>query len=567
MLSRRNVLQVALAGAALAGLPRGARAQSPAVRQEDLLQFRAKGQVTLLHMADCHAQLTPIYYREPSINLGVGEANGLPPHLTGSALLERFGIEAGSRDAYALSSADFERLARVYGRVGGMDRMATLVKAIRGERGAERTLLIDGGDALQGSYTALQSHGGDMVRVLETLGVDTTTGHWEFTLGAKRVSELFGDFKSRGEAGIAFLAGNVLETDFREPVFRAWKMFEKGGLRVAVIGQAFPYTSVANPRWMVPMWSFGIREETVRRHVTGARGAGADLVVLNSHNGFDVDRKLASRVEGIDVILTAHTHDALPVPVKVGRTLLIASGSHGKFLSRLDVEVKDRTIADYEYALIPVLSDGIAPDAEMASLVKEIRAPHEAILTTELARTDHVLYRRGNFSGTLDDLICTALMEERDAELSFSPGFRWGASLLPGQAITWDDIYNATAMTYPNVYRIPMRGEAIKAVLEDVADNLFNPDPYYQQGGDMVRTGGLGYSINVDAPMGRRIGNMTLLKTGEAIDPARDYIVAGWASVQEGTQGPPVWELVGRHLQRRQTIGPVAPESVKVVRG
>jgi sulfur-oxidizing protein SoxB len=567
MLSRRDVLQVALAGAAMAGLPRGVRAQSPAVRQEDLLQFRAKGQVTLLHMADCHAQLTPIYYREPSINLGVGEANGLPPHLTGSALLERFGIEAGSRDAYALSSADFERLARLYGRVGGMDRIATLVKAIRGERGADRTLLIDGGDALQGSYTALQSRGGDMIRVLETLGVDTTTGHWEFTLGAKRVSELFGDVKSRGKAGIAFLAGNVLETDFREPVFRAWKMFEKGGVRIAVIGQAFPYTSVANPRWMVPMWSFGIREETVRRHVTAARAAGADLVVLNSHNGFDVDRKLAARVEGIDVILTAHTHDALPMPVKVGRTLLIASGSHGKFLSRLDVEVKDRAIADYEYALIPVLSDAIAPDAEMAALVKEVRAPHEAMLATELARTDHLLYRRGNFGGTLDDVICTALIEERDAELSFSPGFRWGASLLSGQSITWDDIYNATAMTYPNVYRIAMRGEAIKAVLEDVADNLFNPDPYYQQGGDMVRTGGLGYSISVDAPMGRRIGNMTLLKTGEAIDPARDYIVAGWASVQEGTQGPPVWDLVARHLQRRQVIAPGPPESVKVVRG
>ena len=339
MLSRRDVLQVALAAAAVVGLPHGARTQSRAVRQEDLLQFRAKGQVTLLHMADCHAQLKPIYYREPSINLGVGEANGLPPHLTDTALLERFGIEAGSRDAYALSSADFEGLARVYGRVGGMDRMATLVKAIRGERGADRTLLIDGGDALQGSYTALQSRGADMIRVLEALGVDVTTGHWEFTLGAARVSELFGDFKTRGVAGLDFLAGTVVETEFREPVFRAWRMYEKGGVRIAVIGQAFPYSAVANPRWMVPRWSFGIREETVRRHVTAARAAGADLVVLNSHNGFDVDRKLAARVDGIDVILTAHTHDALPEPIRVGRTLLIASGSHGKFLSRRNSQI------------------------------------------------------------------------------------------------------------------------------------------------------------------------------------------------------------------------------------
>lgn len=567
MLSRRDVLQVALAAAAMAGLPGGARSQGRTVRQEDLLQFRAKGQVTLLHMADCHAQLKPIYYREPSVNLGVGEANGLPPHLTDSELLERFGIEAGSRGAYALSSADFENLARAYGRVGGMDRIATLVKAIRGERGSERTLLIDGGDALQGSYTALQSRGGDMIRVMEALGVEITTGHWEFTLGANRVSELFGDFKTRGATGLDFLAGNVLETDFQEPVFRAWRMYEKGGMRIAVIGQAFPYASVANPRWMVPVWSFGIREDAVRRHVAAARAAGADLVVLNSHNGFDVDRKLASRVEGIDVILTAHTHDALPVPIKVGRTLLVASGSHGKFLSRLDVEVKDRRIADFAYALIPVLSDAIAPDPEMAAVVAEIRKPHEAMLATELARTDHLLYRRGNFGGTLDDVICSALMEERGAELSFSPGFRWGASLLPGQTITWDDVYNATAITYPNVYRIAMRGEAIKAVLEDVADNLFNADPYYQQGGDMVRTGGLGYTINVDEAMGRRISNMTLFKTGEPIEATRDYIVAGWASVQEGTQGPPVWELVARYLQRRQVIGPVPPASVKVVRG
>jgi sulfur-oxidizing protein SoxB len=568
MLSRRDVLQVALAAASVAGWPRRAGAQSPGVpRQEDLLQFRAKGQVTLLHMADCHAQLKPIYYREPSINLGVGEANGLPPHLTDSALLERFGIEAGSRDAYALSSADFERLARTYGRVGGMDRMATLVKAIRAERGAERTLLIDGGDALQGSYTALQSRGADMIRVLEALGVEVTTGHWEFTLGAGRVSELYGDFKQRGTAGLDFLAGNIIESDFQEAVFRAWRIYEKGGLRIAIIGQAFPYTKIANPPWMMPSWSFGIREAAVRQHVATARAAGADLVVLNSHNGFDVDRKLAARVDGIDVVLTAHTHDALPAPIKVGRTLLIASGSHGKFLSRLDVEVRDGRIADFAYALIPVLSDVIAPDPEMAAIVAEIRKPHEAMLTTQLARTDHVLYRRGNFGGTLDDLICSALMQERDAELSLSPGFRWGASLLPGQAITWDDVYNATAMTYPNVYRTAMRGDTIKAVLEDVADNLFNPDPYYQQGGDMVRTGGLGYTINVDATRGRRIGNVTVLKTGELIEPERDYIVAGWASVQEGIEGPPVWDLLARHLLRRQVIAPVPPGSVKVVRG
>ncbi len=569
MLSRRDVLQVALAAAVVARLSGRAEAQvlSGAVRQEDLLRFRPKGQVTLLHFADCHAQLKPLYYREPSVNLGVGDVNGLPPHLTGRELLARYGIDPGSWRAYMLASPDFELLARHYGRVGGMDRLATLIKAIRGERGRERTLLIDGGDTLQGSYTALKSRGADMVRVLEALGVDVTTGHWEFTLGAERVTELFGSKDKDGTASVQFLAGNVAETDFDEPVFKAWRMYEKGGVRIAVIGQAFPYTAIANPRWMYPKWSFGLREDDLRQHVAGARAAGAEIVVLNSHNGFDVDRKLAVRVPGIDVIFTAHTHDALPAPVVVGRTLLIASGSHGKFLSRLDVDVKDGRLADYSYALIPVLSDAIAPDPDMAALVAAIRAPDEAMLGTELARTDTLLYRRDNFAGTLDTVICEALIEQRDAELCFSPGFRWGTTLVPGQAITWDDVYNATAITYPAAYRTVVSGERLKAVLEDVADNIFNPDPYYQQGGDLVRVGGLGFTINVDALIGNRISDLTFLKTGEPIVPARDYVVAGWASVNEDVTGPPVWDLVAAHLRAKQVIAAVPPSPVKVRRG
>lgn len=569
MLSRRDILQVALAAAAAARLSGRAEAQvlAGAVRQEDLLRFRAKGQVTLLHFADCHAQLKPIYYREPSTNLGVGDGNGVPPHLTGREFLARFGVDPGSWRAYMLASSDFELLARHYGRVGGMDRMATLIKAIRGERGRERTLLIDGGDTLQGSYTALQSRGGDMVRILEALGVDVTTGHWEFTLGAGRIAELFGNKERRGAAAVDFLASNVAETDFDEPVFRAWRMSEKGGLRIAVIGQAFPHTAIANPRWMFPKWSFGLREQEIARHVAAARAAGADLVVLNSHNGFDVDRKLATRVAGIDVIFTAHTHDALPVPIVVGRTLLIASGSQGKFLSRLDVEVKDGRLVDYAYALIPVLSGAINPDPDMAALVADIRAADEAMLSTEVARTDALLYRQDNFAGTLDAVICDALREQADAELCFSPGFRWGTTLVPGQAITWDDIYNATAMTYPAVYRTALTGARLKVILEDIADNLFNPDPYYRQGGDMVRVGGLGYTINVDAPMGSRISGLTYLATGEPIEPAREYVVAGWASVNQETSGPPVWDVLAAHLRRRQVITEVPPAPIRVRRG
>ncbi|MEZ5907873.1 MAG: thiosulfohydrolase SoxB [Hyphomicrobiaceae bacterium] len=568
-LSRRDFLEVALASAALTGLSGrlGAAAAKQAIKQEDLLRFTPKGQVTILHMADCHAQLKPLYFREPSINLGVGSAAGLPPHISDKDFLKAFAIKPGSLDAYALTSTDFATLAKEYGRVGGMDRMATLIKAIRAERGADRTLLLDGGDTLHGSYTALKSKGADMVKIVDALGIEAITGHWEFTLGAERVSEVFGDKEKAGQCKATFLAGNIRDDEWQEPVFKSTRMFEKGGIKIAVIGQAFPFTPIANPRWMFPKWSFGIRESDVAAAVKAARAAKADLVVLLSHNGFDVDRKMASRVPGIDIILTSHTHDALPRPEKVGSTLLIASGSHTKFLSRLDVEVKGGRMTDFNYALIPVLTDAVAPDPAMAKLVTEIRAPHEAMLKTELARTDGLLYRRGNFNGTLDDMICDALLAERDAEIALSPGFRWGSSLLPGQAITWEDVYNATSMTYPAVYRLNFKGATLKDILEDVADNLFNPDPYYQQGGDMVRVGGMGYTIDIRQPVGKRISGLTHLKSGQPIDPQREYVVAGWASVNQNTQGPPIWDVVGSYLKKRKTVKVVPNNSVKVIAG
>jgi S-sulfosulfanyl-L-cysteine sulfohydrolase len=569
MVSRREFLQVASATTVVAGLegqiPRLAAQQR--LTEADLLRFQAKGQVTILHMADCHAQLKPIYFREPSVNIGVGAMHGLPPHLTDATFLKTFGVATGSEHAYALSSHDFAALAKTYGKVGGVAHLARLVKAIRAERGDARVLMLDGGDSLHGSYTALHARGGDMIRVLEALGVEATTGHWEFTLGAARIAELFETTDSRGTCKIPFLAANIRETEFDEPVFKAIKYFEKGGVKVAVIGQAFPFTPIANPRWMMANWGFGIREADIRRHVEQARQAGAAVVVLLSHNGFDVDRKLAARIDGIDVILTSHTHDALPRPERVNNTLLIASGSHTKFLSRLDIDVQNGRMSDFNYALIPVLADVIAPDPTMAALVQDIRGPHEAMLSTELARADTLLYRRGNVAGTLDDVICDALLTERDAEICFSPGFRWGNTLLPGDPITWDDIYNATAITYPNVYRLEFSGETLKNILEDVADNLFNPDPYYQQGGDMVRVGGMTFAVHVDAPMGQRIRGMTHMKTGLAIRPEQTYMVAGWASVNEHTEGPPIWDLVGAHLQRKKVVGDVPLERVRLIRG
>jgi len=567
MITRREFLEVAVAVAALRGEHGLARAAAQqAIRQEDLLRFTPKGQLTLLHMADSHAQLKPLYYREPDVNLGVGDAKGKIPHLTGQDYLNAFAIPARSLEAYMLTAADFEALAQTYGRVGGMDRIATLVAAIRAERGEERVLFLDGGDALQGSYTALNSEGADMIAVLEALKVDALTGHWEFTLGERRVREIFGTIERRGSSPVSLLAGNIRDSDMAEPVFRGWRMFERGGIKVAVIGQAFPYTRIANPRWLVPNWSFGIREDAIRKAVGVARTLGAQVVVLLSHNGFDVDRKLARRVHGIDVILTAHTHDVLPQPLKVGRTLLVASGSHGKFLSRLDLEVADGRVTDFAYALLPVLADAIAPDPAMAALVEAVRAPHEPMLATELARNDGLLYRRDSFAGTFDDLICDALMSARDAEIALSPGFRWGATLAPGQPITWEDVYNMTAISYPAVYRVTLTGERLKTILEDVADNLFNPDPYYQQGGDMVRVGGIGYTINVDAPIGNRIGNIVLLRTGAALEPTRRYTVAGWGSINENVEGPPVWDVIADHLKRQQEISPRPRGQVKIVR-
>jgi len=557
MLTRREFVSVAAATMASIGYGDGGR---KAVAQhgldlDRLLRFDATGQLTLLHMTDTHAQLQPLYYREAAGNIGVGDMAGHLPHLTGAEAGKAYGLAPGSYEAYALASDDFEALARTYGRVGGMDRIATVVNAIRAERGADRCLLLDGGDALQGSYGALTSEGWNMVRVLDALGVEATTGHWEFTLGADRIQQLYGNKDRRGMAKAAFLASNVRDVDFEEPVFKGWQMFEKGGLLIAVIGQSFPYTAIAHPRRLVPKWWFGIREAALGRLVSHVRKAGADLVVLLSHNGFDVDRKLAGRVAWSDVILSGHTHDALPMPVSESSgTLLIASGSHGKFLSRLDLVVKDRKVVDLRYRLIPLFADAITPEPEMAALVKEIRVPHEAALGKVLARTESLLYRRGNFNGTFDDVICQALLKERDAEIALSPGFRWGASLLPGQDITVEDVHNQTAITYPAAYRTEMKGAFLREILEDVADNLFNPDPYLQQGGDMVRVGGMAYAIDVAKPIGQRISDMTLLRTGQRIEPDKTYTVAGWASVNEGTQGPPIHEVVSGYLSAEKTI-------------
>lgn len=549
-LSRRELLGV-LASASAAGMALGVHADADAASAEAALyDVPTFGNVCLLHMTDCHAQLKPIRFREPSVNLGLGTMNGQWPHLVGEKLLKAAGIAPGSALAHALTYVDFETAARRYGKVGGFAHLATLVKRLKASRPG--ALLLDGGDTWQGSATSLWTNAQDMVDACKLLGVDVMTGHWEFTYGMQRVKEIVEkDFASK----VDFVAQNVKTLDFGDPVFPPYVIREINKIPVAIVGQAFPYTPIANPRWMVADWEFGIQDQNLQKVVDEARGKGAQLVVVLSHNGMDVDLKMASRVRGVDAILGGHTHDGVPVAIPVknagGTTLVTNAGSNGKFLGVMDFDVKGGKLVDFRYRLLPVFSDVLAADPAMDALITKLRAPYEAKLAEKLAVTDGLLYRRGNFNGSWDQLVCDALMEVQGAEIAFSPGFRWGTTLLPGDTITRELMMDQLAITYPTATLTPMTGETIKTILEDVADNLFNPDPYYQQGGDMVRVGGLAYTIAPGEKMGRRIGDMRL--SGRPIDAGKTYKVAGWAPVaEEASRQPgakPVWDVVETWLK------------------
>jgi sulfur-oxidizing protein SoxB len=562
-MNRREFLQILAIASAGGFLLKNSSsyAANEALRMYDLARY---GNVSLLHITDSHAQLNPVYFREPEINLGIGAMNGLPPHLVGNALLKHFGVQPGSPEAHAYTSLNYVDAARNYGKVGGFAHLATLVKQIRSSRPG--ALLLDGGDTWQGTGQAMWTKGQDMIEACLELGVDVMTMHWECTYGAQRIKEV--------EEGILHgkmdvVAQNVKTTDFGDPVFKPYVIREINTIPVAIIGQAFPYSTIANPRYFVPDWSYGIQEENLQQTIDEARKKGAQVVVLLSHNGMDVDLKLASRVSGLDAILGGHTHDGIPAPIAVknraGTTLVTNAGSNGKFLGVLDFEVKAGKVASFQYKLLPVFANLLAEDKSMATLMQKHRAPYESKLSEKLATTDGLLYRRGNFNGSFDQLILDALMKEKDAPIAFSPGFRWGTSLLPGATITIEDVLNQTAITYPTTTVTNMTGAQIKTILEDVGDNLFNPDPYYQQGGDMVRVGGLEYTCEPGATMGNRIQEMHL--DGKPLDANKTYKVAGWAPVSEAARdkgGEPIWDLVARHLRNEKVVKVTTPNVPKL---
>ncbi len=549
-ISRREFLQMlAVASAAGVTLP-GQAASKGSIAPNQMYELPTFGNVSFLHFTDCHAQLMPIWFREPNINIGVGNMKGKPPHLVGRHFLEHYGIAPNTPEANAFTYLNFVEASKQYGKVGGFAHLATLVKHIRAQR--PESLLLDGGDTWQGSATALWTNGQDMVDATKLLGVDVMTGHWEFTYGAERVNEII----ENDLAGhMDFVAQNVIDNQWEEDVFKPYVIKEMNGIPTAIIGQAFPYTPIANPRWMIPEWSFGIRDDKMQDTVDAAREAGAQVVVVLSHNGMDVDLKMASRVRGIDAILGGHTHDAVPEAIKVnnagGTTLVINSGSNGKFLSVLDFDVKNGKVRDFHYRLLPIFSNFIEPDVEMAQLISNVRKPYIKRLDEQLGMADEVLYRRGNFNGTFDQLILDAMLDVQEADIAFSPGFRWGVSVMPGEPITFEHVMTQTAITYPTATLNEVSGEQIKVILEDVADNLFNEDPYYQQGGDMVRVGGLKYSIDPTAKIGKRITDMAL--NGKPLEARKNYRLAGWASMEK-REGTPIWDVVAEYIRAQDTV-------------
>ncbi len=576
-LSRREfVYMMAVLGSAPVFANSHTRIVETTKKLEDYYKLKPFGNVRLLHMTDSHAQLLPVYFREPSVNLGLFGNLGKPPHIVGDKFLDYYGIKGNKRLEYAFSCVNFEKHAKVMGRTGGFAQIKTAVDYLRDSFGKDKTLLMDGGDTWQGTATALYTRGKDMVGAMNLLGVDVAVGHWEFTYKAEEVLANVKELKAEFLAQNVFVKEDALMNGaeaYDEDsglAFKPYTIKTLGKARVAVIGQAFPYTTIANPQRFIPDWTFGIKEDTMQEMVDKIKAEEKpDAIIVLSHNGFDTDKKMAEVCTGIDFIMGGHTHDGVPeaVPVKNanGTTYVCNAGSNGKFLNVLDLDIQNGKIKDFKFTLLPIFSDLIDENKEMKKYIQDVRAPYLKELTREIATTETTLFRRGNFNGSWDQIICDALLEVKEAQISLSPGFRWGTSVMPGQAITFDDLMTQTAMTYPETYARDIKGKDIKDILEDVADNLFNEDPFYQQGGDMVRTGGISYKINPKGKMGERISDIVLTKTGQKLDANKSYKVAGWSTVGAKSEGEPVWETVETYLKNIKHISKITVDTPDII--
>jgi len=527
--------------------------------------------VRLVHITDTHAQLSPSFFREPNINLGTGSNRNVPPHIVGDNFLKYYGLD-GNFNKYLYSYINFNELAKKYGKFGGYAHLKTVIDHLRNESNGN-SLLLDGGDTWQGSAVSLFESGRDMVEASNILGVDVMTGHWEFTFGEDQFIKNIKNFNGEFVANNVFLNDEAIfndvpsyddENHYQKP----YTIKEVNGKQIAIIGQAFPYTPIANPSRYVSNLTFGIREQELQETVDKVKDKYKPaLVVVLSHNGIDVDKKLASRVSGIDIIFGGHTHDAVPKPIIIknnsGKTLVTNSGCNGKFISFIDIKFSGKSYT-YNYNLLPILSNEVKPNQQMQSFIDSVSNPYKKLLSETIGYADDTLYRRSNFNGTFDDLLCDSMNAVLDSEISLSPGFRWGPSLTPNQPITMSDIYNHTAITYPNTYTRSMTGETIKNVLEDVADNIFNIDPYLQQGGDMVRTRGIKYTINPRNKMNNRIEKLRLNNDIE-IKPNKEYKVSGWASVNNIEEGKPIWDITKEYLKAVGTYKVDQSQKIKII--
>ncbi len=535
----------------------------------DIVDFEAKGKATILHICDLHAHIKPLYWREPSTLISAKNLVGTPGFICGDSFMEHYGIKAGSLDQYFDTHNNFSELAKKFGKMGGISHMKPIIDHVKKSRGSENVLLLDSGDTWQGTAVALKTKGEAIIDAQNYLGVDVMVGHWEFTYGKERVMELIG--KLKGE----FISQNVLDNDpfsdtFEEPVFPPYTIKEIGGAKIGIIGQSFPFTSTANPKRFTENWSFALRHESLQEHVDHLRvKEKVDCIVVLSHDGFSVDQELAKKVKGIDFILSGHTHDPSPEPIIVNNTVIIISGSHGKYIGRLDLDIKDKKVAGYNFKLIPVASNLIPADKEGDELIAKAYKPFDSELNEVLGTTKNILYKRDTFYSTFDSLIGQAIQYKVKSDIVFTPGYRWGTTVLPDGEILKDNVYEMTAITYPEVYTFDLKGEVIANLMEDIADNVFNANPLLQQGGDMSRLTGASYSIKIDAPSGKRISEFMI--GGKPIDINKTYRVSSWggnlqsAGINMDKETPAVYEIVSDYIRKKKIIDIPLESNVKVL--